>query len=334
MEAIGDVLAGMVQRSLQNREPDDYVDEDGFLCCGKCHDRKQIDVTLPSALAAGEGAKTIRVGCMCKCEKERAERKKQEQARRDFESRMDRLRRDGITDPAYLQHTFAQDDQRNPKISDVCRRYVENWAEMKAQNIGILFYGDVGTGKSFLACAIANALLERLVSVSVTNFPRILNSLQGAFDDERQKRIDRLQHYSLLVIDDLGVERDTSYSAEQVYNVIDTRARSGKPVIITTNLSLKDLENPPSLAYKRIYDRVLEMCPIRLKMVGDNPRPVAGTERIHRRGAVPQGQIQGRFHEATGPERDRLHDPDTASGRPLHPARGDPLPVGRAVPPA
>ena len=140
------------------------------------------------------------------------------------------------------QYTFAQDDQRNPKVSDVCRRYVENWEEMKAQNIGILFYGDVGTGKSFLACAIANALLERLVSVSVTNFPRILNSLQGSFDDERQKRIDRLQHYSLLVIDDLGVERDTSYSVEQVYNVVDTRARSGKPVIITTNLSLKDLK--------------------------------------------------------------------------------------------
>ena len=194
---------------------------------------------------------------------------------------MERLRRDGITDPAYLQYTFAQDDKRNPKVSDVCRRYVENWAEMKAQNIGILFYGDVGTGKSFLACAIANALLERLVSVSVTNFPRILNSLQGSFDDERQKRIDRLQHYSLLVIDDLGVERDTSYSVEQVYNVVDTRARSGKPVIITTNLSLKDLENPPSLAYKRIYDRVLEMCPIRLKLVGASRRaatpPTEGT---------------------------------------------------------
>ena len=53
-----------------------------------------------------------------------------------------------------------------------------------------------GPGKSFLACAIANALLEKLVSVTSTNFPRILNSLQGSFDDERQKRIDRLQHYS------------------------------------------------------------------------------------------------------------------------------------------
>lgn len=279
MNTFGDVLAGMVQRSLQNREPEDYVDEDGFLCCGKCHDRKQMDVTLPTELSPGEDGKTIRVGRLCKCGQEKAERERQERERREFETRMERLRRDGITDPAYLKHTFAQDDQRNPKISDVCRKYVDNWAEMKAQNIGILFYGDVGTGKSFLACAIANALLERLVSVSVTNFPRILNGLQGSFDDERQKRIDRLQHYSLLVIDDLGVERDTSYSVEQVYNVVDTRARSGKPVIITTNLSMKDLENPPSLAYKRIYDRVLEMCPIRLKMVGESRRASNASDR-------------------------------------------------------
>ena len=99
---------------------------------------------------------------------------------------------------------------------------------------------------------------------------------------ERQKRIDRLQHYSLLVIDDLGVERDTSYSVEQVYNVVDTRARSGKPVIITTNLSLKDLENPPSLAYKRIYDRVLEMCPIKLKLAGESRRTVNAAARRDR----------------------------------------------------
>ena len=218
------------------RLKDPFFREVGYgrtcLCCGNCHERKQMDVTLPAVPSIGRDAKTIRVGCLCKCGQEKADAEKADRERREFEQRMDRLRRDGITDPAYLQYTFAQDDQRNPKVSDVCRRYVENWEEMKAQNIGILFYGDVGTGKSFLACAIANALLERLVSVSVTNFPRILNSLQGSFDDERQKRIDRLQHYSLLVIDDLGVERDTSYSVEQVYNVVKRlRDDEGKKIV-------------------------------------------------------------------------------------------------------
>ena len=149
---------------------------------------------------------------------------------------------------------------------------------MKAENIGILFYGPVGTGKSYFACCIANALLEKLVSVSVTNFPRILNRLQG-FDEERQAFIDKLQRYKLLVIDDLGVERDTSYSVEQVYNVIDTRARAKKPLIITTNLSMEDLKNPVSLAHARIYDRVLEMCPIRLVLQGESRRQGVANER-------------------------------------------------------
>ena len=277
MESIGDIMAGMIQKSLQNEEPGDYYGEDGFLYCGKCHTRKQHEITLP---ADGDGTeRKVRVGIACKCQAAVLEAEERERERKDFEQRMEALRRDGITDPAYLRYTFAQDDRRNPDVTDVCLRYVQNWKEMKAENIGILFYGDVGTGKSFLACAIANALLGRLVSVSVTNFPRLLNAIQGTFDEERQRRIDGLQRYSLLVIDDLGVERDTAFSVEQVYNVIDTRARSGKPVIITTNLSMKDLQNPPSLAYKRIYDRVLEMCPIRLKMVGESRRAGNANER-------------------------------------------------------
>lgn len=277
MESIGDIMAGMIQKSLQNEESGDYYGEDGFLYCGKCHTRKQHEITLP---ADGDGTeRKVRVGIACKCQAAVLEAEERERERKDFEQRMEALRRDGITDPAYLRYTFAQDDRRNPDVTDVCLRYVQNWKEMKAENIGILFYGDVGTGKSFLACAIANALLGRLVSVSVTNFPRLLNAIQGTFDEERQRRIDSLQRYSLLVIDDLGVERDTAFSVEQVYNVIDTRARSGKPVIITTNLSMKDLQNPPSLAYKRIYDRVLEMCPIRLKMVGESRRAGNANER-------------------------------------------------------
>lgn len=268
-------MAGLAQKSLQNKEPGDYYDEEGFLCCGKCHTRKQTEVTIPAF--GDHPERKARFGVPCQCEE--AEIEKRERERKDFEQRMEALRRDGITDPAYLRYTFAQDDRRNPDVTDVCLRYVQNWKEMKAENIGILFYGDVGTGKSFLACAIANALLGRLVSVSVTNFPRLLNAIQGTFDEERQRRIDSLQRYSLLVIDDLGVERDTAFSVEQVYNVIDTRARSGKPVIITTNLSMKDLQNPPSLAYKRIYDRVLEMCPIRLKMVGESRRAGNANER-------------------------------------------------------
>ena len=275
---MNEVMNKLVAASLQNRNEDDYLDEEGFLMCGKCHTRKQHDITLPAF--GGQSERVVRVGIACECRKKEIEAERAAEERRQFLQRMEVLRRDGITDPAYIQYTFNQDDNRNPEVSEVCRRYVENWDEMFKENIGILFYGGVGTGKSFMACCIANALIEKLVPVSVTNFPRILNALQSfGFGEERQEFIDKLQRYKLLVIDDLGVERDTSYSTEQVYNIIDTRSRSGMPLIITTNLSMDDLKNPPSLAHSRIYDRVLEMCPIRLKLVGESRRKTIANGR-------------------------------------------------------
>ena len=261
----------MAEQGRKNSEAEgDFRDEEGLLCCGKCKTRKEGDFELQG--------KKIRVPFLCQCESEKNERECQEEEHRRFREECERRRKDGITDPSYPAQTFDQDDGRNRKISDVCRKYVEHWSEMMIENIGILFYGGVGTGKSFLACCIANAIIDKCVRVSVTNFPRILNKLQG-FGEDKQAFLDKLNRYDLLVIDDLGVERDTSYSVEQVYNIIDARSRSGKPLIITTNLSLADLQNPPSLGYARIYDRILEMCPIKLKLVGESRRTANAAER-------------------------------------------------------
>ena len=70
----------------------------------------------------------------------------------------------------------------------------------------------------------------------------------------------RLCGYPLLVIDDFGMERGTEYALEQIYNIIDSRYRSRKPLIVTTNLTLTELKNPQDTAHARIYDRLLELC--------------------------------------------------------------------------
>jgi len=66
--------------------------------------------------------------------------------------------------------------------------------------------------------------------------------------------------YDLLIIDDLGAERNTDYAMEQMFSIVDSRYRSGKPLIVTTNLKLDELKHPPDLAHDRIYDRILERC--------------------------------------------------------------------------
>ena len=143
---------------------------------------------------------------------------------------------------------------------DKAHAYVENWKEAYKSNIGLLLFGDVGTGKSFFAGCIANALLDQDVPVLMTNFPTILNRLTRMFSEDRSEFIASFDEYDLLIIDDLGVERSTEYAMEQMFFVIDSRYRSRRPMIITTNLKLSELKNPPDLAHARIYDRILERC--------------------------------------------------------------------------
>lgn len=266
-----DVIQGLMET---HEEPGDYVGEDGLLYCGKCHTPKQT--RLPFNPLTGDRSETV-VRAACQCQREADEEAERRAVRERFQMDMARRREDGLSCPDGLRYTFAQDDRQQPKVSDACQRYVECWDEMKANNIGVLFYGSVGTGKSFLASCIGNGLLERRVPVAATNFPRLLNLLQGTY--EKQALLDRLSIYKLLIVDDLGVERDSAYAEEQIFNIIDARSSSELPVIVTTNLTLEELEHPTSMQYARIYDRVLEMCPIRLKLAGESRRKSNASER-------------------------------------------------------
>ena len=95
---------------------------------------------------------------------------------------------------------------------------------MRAENLGLLLWGGVGTGKSFLAGCIANALMEQEVPVRMTNFAQILNKLNSSFS-RRNDVVDKRCRYPLLIIDDFGMERGTEYTLEQIYNIVDSRYR-------------------------------------------------------------------------------------------------------------
>lgn len=70
----------------------------------------------------------------------------------------------------------------------------------------------------------------------------------------------KLNSVKLLIIDDLGAERSTDYALEKVYGIIDNRYRAKKPLILTTNLTLRQMQEATDIRYARIYDRIFEMC--------------------------------------------------------------------------
>lgn len=131
------------------------------------------------------------------------------------------LKATGIQEKHLLEWNFAVAEDN--KDIQMVKRYVEQWKKVKAENLGLLLWGDVGTGKSFVAACIANALLEQGIPVLMTNFSKILNQMGAMYSEERYRYIASFSNYSLLILDDLGIERSTEYALEQVYAVIDER---------------------------------------------------------------------------------------------------------------
>ncbi len=187
---------------------------------------------------------------------------------------------------------FEKDNGKVPQLEQA-RRYVSNWEAMQRENMGLMLWGQPGNGKTFAAACIANALIEQegffVPSVRMTTFGIILNKLPGLPAQDKEAYIQSLVSCDLLILDDFGMERRTDYAREQVFNIIDGRYLSQRPLIITTNLSLEDLKHPADMVERRIYDRVREMC-IPVCFQGESLRQQMAKERLALYKQLTEGQ--------------------------------------------
>jgi len=264
LESLNTLEPVIREANMANAEkPGDYM-KDGLLHCGSCHTRKQCKIDI-------SGMSTV-VSCMCNCAQEKYDRDNAERKKREDADRVMRLRSTGIVNQIFRDANFVTDDGKNQAPMAILRRYAEKWEDMKRNNIGLLLYGGVGTGKSYGAACVANHLIEQYIPTCMINLSSVLNSMGGFQSEEKNAYISDLMRYPLLILDDFGMERQTEYALEQVFNVIDARYRSGKPLIITTNLSLAELKEPKTREQARIYDRILEMCqPVNFGSEGRRP---------------------------------------------------------------
>ena len=253
----------------------DYEGENGLLYCGKCNSPKQCEIRL--------NGRVLRPYCLCECEAQAVKLQEDSEKAENLKEEIERTRKSGFPDPELMQWTFAIDDRANEKASDISLRYCTHFLSMKEKGKGILFLGNCGTGKTFLAACIANELINQGFSVLMTNFSRLVNIIFG-LKEGKQNYIDSLNSYDLLIIDDLGVERQSEYVAEIVQNIVDSRYRAGLPLIITTNLTPKDFSAESSdIAKSRLYSRISEMC---------LPVVVSGVDRRKKNSAACDSELK------------------------------------------
>lgn len=253
----------------------DYVGENGLLYCGKCNSPKQCEIRL--------NGRVLRPYCLCECEAKAVKLQEDSEKAENLKEEIERTRKSGFPDPELMQWTFAIDDRANEKASDISLRYCTHFLSMKEKGKGILFLGNCGTGKTFLVACIANELINQGFSVLMTNFSRLVNIIFG-LKEGKQNYIDSLNSYDLLIIDDLGVERQSEYVAEIVQNIVDSRYRAGLPLIITTNLTPKDFSADSSdIAKSRLYSRISEMC---------LPVVVSGADRRKKNSAACDSELK------------------------------------------
>ncbi len=227
----------------------DYL-ENGLVHCGKCHTPKECVISIMG--------KEQTVPCLCQCGEE--QRNAEEQKVKDDERKMRLfMARTNCFESKHLwKYTFENCNIKNDLMYKTAVKYVENFDTMKEAGQGLLYYGSIGYGKTYIAASIANALIDKGFSCYMGSMASISALMYD--NDSKRQFLKEIKEYDLLIIDDLGAERDTSYMNEIVYLVIDRRYHAHLPTIITTNMTGDELRKPTDSSKKRVMSRLYEMC--------------------------------------------------------------------------
>lgn len=141
------------------------------------------------------------------------------------------------------------------KAEEASLAFVQNF-DLHYENL--YFYGTVGTGKSFLSISIANELLKTGHAVLYFSASGLFRTLSDyAFDRKNRGEydglLDDLYSTDLLIIDDLGTELPNNFTKTELFECINERHISQRSTIISSNLSLRDLQGIYS---DRIFSRI------------------------------------------------------------------------------
>ena len=179
---------------------------------------------------------------------------------KEMRRRVERITGESGMGERFLQRTFdtySTNTITNKKIYSVCLKYAQNFDKQRPRHgeplperNGFIISGEKGTGKTHIAAAIANFLLNQGTSVIFMTERNLFGKIRDAYsksrnygnDGQTESEIRSIyETVPLLVIDDLGKEKATEWTLATLYAIIDGRYDRAMPTIITTNYDTKNL---------------------------------------------------------------------------------------------
>ena len=215
-------------------------ERDGLLYCGVCGQPKQAMIRQPF----GTEMKPMPVMCACR-------EKQHEAAERQRRADEIRLYREQVLGRVGAGQTFAADDGAEKYISKVCRGYAAKFSADTAD--GLMLCGGQGSGKTFFARAILNEVAGKGFTIMFATAGQLERTL---WDSSKSAVFEKIERTDLMVLDDLGAERSSSYMQQIVFDVLDCRLDRRKPLIITTNMKAEQLLEASTPEAARIISRV------------------------------------------------------------------------------
>ncbi|KHD36519.1 DNA replication protein DnaC [Clostridium acetobutylicum] len=143
----------------------------------------------------------------------------------------------------YYSNRKSEDEPRTPrknmeKILSLSLNYIKNFSD---SNENLLFYGNSGTGKTFLSHCIAKDLLERGFLVIYKTSADLAQELKQLQFEPNPTLEDLIINCDLLIIDDLGTEQISAFSKTCFFNLINKKLLSQKKMLISSNYNLEEL---------------------------------------------------------------------------------------------
>lgn len=191
-----------------------------------------------------------------------------------------------------INRPTREKDILNAKMSDIdvtdkkrydvikwLKSFYDKYDKTKEQK-GLYLHGNFGCGKTYLIAALFNELAKKKVRTEIVYFPELLRDIKSDFDSYGD-RIEYLENVDLLLIDDIGAEKVTEWSRDEILGtILQKRMNNYKTTFFTSNLNIVELEShlkgknytiDDEIKARRIIERIKQLT-VDMEMIGENKR--------------------------------------------------------------